>query len=59
MTADPGFIDHWKFSEGLLKDSHWLAYYLSLSRPRWFSHLLSPCVLGRDILQAGPPENFT
>ena len=40
-TADPGFIVHWTFPPGLKKESVWLAYYVSLSRPRSFSKLLS------------------
>jgi len=35
-TADPGFIVHWTFPPGLKKESIWLAYYVSLSRPRSF-----------------------
>ena len=35
-TADPGFIVHWTYPIGLKKDSVWLAYYVSLSRPRSF-----------------------
>ena len=40
-TADPGFIVHWTFPPGLKKESLWLAYYVSLSRPRSFAQLLS------------------
>ena len=37
-TADPGFIVHWAFPPGLKKESIWLAYYVSLSRPRSPDH---------------------
>ena len=40
-TADPGFIAHWSFPAGIKKESIWLAYYVSLSRPRRLSNLLS------------------
>ena len=33
-TADPGFIVHWTYPTGLKKETVWLAYYVSLSRPR-------------------------
>ena len=45
-TADPGLILHWTFPLGLSKESLWLAYDVSLSRPRSFDQLLShvmPC----------------
>ena len=35
-TADPGFIVHWTYPIGLKKETVWLAYYVSLSRPRSF-----------------------
>ena len=57
-TADPGFIAHWTFPN-LAKESVWLAYYVSLSRPRGFSRLLSHGFPDRDIIEGGPPENIT
>ena len=58
-TADPGFIAHWKFPKGLSKDSIWLAYYVSLSRPRGFSRLLSHGLPDKDIIEGGPPKSIT
>jgi hypothetical protein len=58
-TADPGFIAHWKFPKCLKKDSVWLAYYVSLSRPRGFSRLLSHSLPDRAIIEGGPPESIT
>ena len=58
-TADPGFIAHWTFPVGLSNESRWLAYYVSLSRPRGFSRLLSHGLPDRDIIEGGPPENIT
>ena len=57
-TADPGFIAHWSFPAGINKDSIWLAYYVSLSRPRSLSNLLSHGLPDRDIIEGGPPENI-
>ena len=58
-TADPGFIARWKFFKGLNKESIWLAYYVSLSRPRGFSRLLSHGLPDRSIIEGGPPESIT
>ena len=58
-TADPGFIAHWKFPKGLPRESIWLAYYVSLSRPRSFSRLLSHGLPDRSIIEGGPPESIT
>ena len=58
-TADPGFIAHWKFPKRLPKESIWLAYYVSLSRPRSFSRLLCHGSPDRDIIEGGPPELLT
>ena len=58
-TADPGFIAHWKFPKGLKKESMWLAYYVSLSRPRGFSRLPSHSLPDRSIIEGGPPEGIT
>ena len=58
-TADPGFIAHWKFPKGLRKESIWLAYYVSLSRPRGLSRLLSHGQPDRGIIEGGPPESIT
>ena len=57
-TADPGFIVHWTFPPGLSEESKWLAYYVSLSRPRSFSKLLSHGLPEREIIEAGPPEDI-
>ena len=58
-TADPGFIAHWKFPKGLKQESIWLAYYVSLSRPRSLSRLLSHGLPDRSIIEGGPPERIT
>jgi hypothetical protein len=58
-TADPGFIAHWSFPKGLQKESIWLAYYVSLSRPRSFSRLLCHTLPDRSIIEGGPPESIT
>ena len=57
-TADPGFIVHWAFPPGLRKESLWLAYYVSLSRPRSFGQLLSHGLPDRSIIESGPPEQI-
>ena len=57
-TADPGFIVHWTFPPGLKKPSIWLAYYVSLSRPRSFGQLLSHGLPDRSIIESGPPEEI-
>ena len=57
-TADPGFIVHWTFPPGLCKESLWLAYYVSLSRPRSFGQLLSHGLPDRSIIESGPPEEL-
>jgi hypothetical protein len=57
-TADPGFIVHWTYPPGLSKESKWLAYYVSLSRPRSFSKLLSHGLPDREIIESGPPEDI-
>jgi hypothetical protein len=58
-TADPGFIAHWKFPRGLSAASKWLAYYVSLSRPRGFSRLLCHGLPDRNIIEGGPPKSIT
>ena len=58
-TADPGFIAHWVYPVGLSNESRWLAYYVSLSRPRSFSRMLSHGLPDRDIIEGCPPENIT
>ncbi len=58
-TADPGFIAHWKFPRRLPKESVWLAYYVSLSRPRSFSRLLSHGLPDRAIIESGPPTSIS
>ena len=57
-TADPGFIVHWTFPQGLKKPSIWLVYYVSLSRPRSFGQLLSHGLPDRSIIESGPPEQI-
>ena len=57
-NADPGFIVHWTFRPGLSKESKWLADYVSLSRPRNFSKLLSHGLPEREIIEAGAPEDI-
>ena len=57
-TAEPGFIAHWTFPPGLTKESKWLAYYVSLSRPRSFARLLSHGLPDRAIIEGGPPEEI-
>ena len=54
--ADLGFIVHWLFPPNLAAESLWLAYYVSLSRPRSFSNLLSHGLPKREIIESGPPE---
>ena len=58
-TEDSGFIAHWAFPVGLSNEYRWLAYYVSLSRPRGFSRLLSHGLPDRDIIEGGPPEKIT
>ena len=57
-TADPGFIVHWTFPPGLSKESKWLAYYVSLSRPCSFGQLLSHGLPEREVIESGPPEEI-
>ncbi len=57
-TADPGLIVHWTFPPRLGKDSIWLAYYVSLSRPRSFGKLLSHGLPDRDVIEGGPPKEL-
>ena len=57
-TADPGFIVHWRFPPGLKKETLWLAYYVSLSRPRSFAQLLSHGLPDRSVIESGPPEEI-
>ena len=57
-TADPGFIVHWTFPPGLKKESLWLAYYVSLSRPRSFGQLLSHGLPDRSIIESGPHKSL-
>ena len=62
-TAEPGFIVHWTHPQRLSAEQQWLAYYVSLSRPRSFKNLLSHGLPRRDIIERGPPkeilESFT
>ena len=57
-TADPGFIAHGTFPQRLPKSSIWLATYVSLSRPRSFSNLLSHGLPDRAIIEGGPPQEI-
>ena len=57
-TADPGFIAHWAFPPKLPSTSKWLATYVSLSRPRRFSNLLSHGLPDREIIEGGPPQQI-
>ena len=58
-TADPGFIAHWQFPAGLTAQTKWLAYYVSLSRPRGLDKLLCHGYPDRQIIEQGPPEEIT
>ena len=57
-TADPGFIVHWSLPPRLKKEQVWLAIYVSLSRPRRFSSMLSHGLPDRKIIEAGPPAGI-
>ena len=57
-TAEPGFIAHWRFPKSLSVESKWLAYYVSLSRPRGFASLLSHGEVDRQVIENGPPESL-
>ena len=48
-TAEPGFIAHWTFPLKLSKEAKWLAYYVSLSRPRVFTFFLADSCLCSSI----------
>ena len=43
---------------GLKNESIWLAYYVSLSRPRSFNQLLSHGLPDRNVIESGPPEQI-
>jgi len=58
-TAEPGFIVHWTYPLRLTTEAKWLAYYVSLSRPRSFDTLLSHGLPDRDIIEGGPPSEIT
>ena len=57
-TADPGFIAHWSFPPRTRPETLWLAYYVSLSRPRSLSKLLSHGLPDREIIEGGPPDSI-
>ena len=57
-TAEPGFIVHWTYPLRLTAEAKWLAYYVSLSRPRSFDTLLSHGLPSRDIIEGGPPTEI-
>ena len=57
-TAEPGFIVHWTYPLRLSAEAKWLAYYVSLSRPRSFDTLLSHGLPSRDIIEGGPPTEI-
>ena len=56
--ADPGFIVHWTYPPKLPAEQVWLAMYVSLSRPRLFSRLLSHGLPDRKIIEGGPPPGL-
>ena len=45
-------------SPGMSQETNWLTYYVSLSRPRSFSKLLSHGLPEQEIIEAGPPEDI-
>ena len=49
-TADLGFIANWAFPKNLSKESIWVAYHVSLSRPRSLSRLLCRTMPDRKII---------
>jgi len=57
-TTEPGLIAHWSFPKKLGKESLWLATYVLLSRVRSLAALISHGLPNRDILEAGPPEEY-
>ena len=57
-TAEPGFIAHWTYPLRLSTEAKWLAYYVSLSRPRSFAAMLSHGLPSRDIIEGGPPAQI-
>ena len=58
-TAEPGFIAHWKFPNGVSSESIWLGYYVSLSRPRSLSNFLCHGIPDRSIIEGGPPDTIS
>ena len=58
-TADPGFIANWAFPKNLKKECIWLAYYVSLSRPRSLSRLLCRSTPDRGLIEGGPPASIS
>ena len=46
------------FPAGITKESIWLAYYVSLSRPRSLSKFLSHGLPDRNIIEGGPPDSI-
>jgi len=59
QTAEPGIIAHWSFPKGLSKESVWLAYYVTLSRPRSLATLLCHSMPDRGMIEGGPPETIS
>ena len=57
-TAEPGFIVHWTYPQRLSAEAKWLAYYVSLSRPRSLKTMLSHGLPRRDIIEGGPPKDI-
>ena len=57
-TAEPGFIAHWTYPLRLGAEAKWLAYYVSLSRPRSFAAMLSHGLPSRDIIEGGAPAQI-
>ena len=60
VTADPGLIFHWKFPRFFSAELHWLATYVTLSRPPSLAQLISVGLPDdvRNIIQGGPPDGI-
>ena len=57
-TGTPGFIVHWCYPRLLSAEHIWLAHYVSLSRPKRLSDLLSHGLPSREIIEKGPPSEW-
>ena len=60
VTADAGFIFHWKFPRFFSEELRWLATYVVLSRPPSLAQLISVGVPDelRKTIEGGPPEGI-